>query len=231
MLSQFFSLTVGMELVIALAWGVAIWFASRYYGSFVTKPMKFKADYLKAPTSNALTVLGLVVPILVALTSYLYSNRPTANYGSLLATIVLYFMVLIVAIWETFSLLQKAQTDDTIELIYPQDRVYVTGLGLMYGMLVLGLLFFAYFFLFEIRPAEAVANSAGTLSALRPMEAVYLVERPLLQVDETKADVLRLWGQPSRASANTAEYDLDRSVLRIAFDKNERIEQLSVVRR
>jgi hypothetical protein len=116
-----------------------VWFAvlcgaSKYYSKGLDgTTRKLKSDYLKTPTSTALTVLGLLLPILVALTSYLYTARPDMSYGSLLATIILYFAVLLVAIWETFAILKKATDQDIIELQYPNDRRYITGLGLMYG--------------------------------------------------------------------------------------------------
>jgi hypothetical protein len=228
MLRQFFSLTVAVELLIAAVWATTLWLASRYYSKPLKgKTVKLKSDYLKTPTSNALTVLGLVVPLLVALTSYLYASRPDADYGSLLSTIILYFGVLILAIWETFALLKKATPDDTIELLYPDDRRFVTGLGLMYGMLVLGLGYFAFFFLFEIRPT--VQNPPTTPQQVQAFP--YLVSRPALRVDSARDDVFHAWGAPARVIGSAVEYDLDHAVLRVSFDGVGKVQQLTFTRK
>jgi hypothetical protein len=230
MVRQFFSYTVAVELLIATAWGITLLVVSRHYARpFDGKTLKLKSDYLKTPTSNALTVLGLVVPILVALTSYLYASRPDANYGSLLSTIIVYFCVLIIAIWETFAILKKATEDDTITLTYPDDLRFITGLGLMYGMLILGLCYFGYFFLFEISPASPKA--ADTSPSVSRIAATYFVARPSLPVDGTREDALRSWGTPARVTASSMEYELDNATMQIKFDSSGRIEQMIVTRR
>jgi hypothetical protein len=227
-LRQFLSITVAVELTIAAVWTVTLWAASKYYSKALAgKSVKLKSDYLKTPTSNALTVLGLLVPILVALTSYLYSTKPDVDYGSLLTTIILYFGVLIVAIWETFAILKKASQDDTIELTYPQDRRFVTGLGLMYGMLILGLCYFAFFFLFEIKPSQPSPIQTQASAAPAP----FLVYRPVLNVDDSRALVLQTWGSPARWKGNDAEYDSLQATVRLTFDDLGKLRQITVTRR
>lgn len=223
MLRQFFSVTVAIELSLAATWFVVLCVASRYYSKAQNgKPRSLKADYLKAPTSTALTVLGLLLPILVALTSYLYTTRPTLEYGSLLTTIVLYFVVLLVAIWETFAILKKADDTDIIQLTYPTDRRFITALGLMYGGLLLGLFFFAYFFLFEIRPAPAIATPTTA--------ATQLVQRTPLMLDMARDDVHRLWGIPSRSSNYFDEYDGDKCKFVVVYDHTGKILKLTAQR-
>jgi hypothetical protein len=227
MVRQFFSLTVAVELIIAAVWALTLWLMARYYAKPLDgKSIKLKSDYLKTPTSNALTVLGLVVPILVALTSYLYASRPDANYGSLLTTIILYFGVLVLAIWETFAIIKRAKDDDSLLLSYPDDRRFITGLGLMYGMLILGLCYFAFFFLFEIRPQ----TTKPITSEAKPSAATYLVARPPISLDTTRDQLLQSWGSPHASTDNTCEYALNNGVMRVSFDKTGRVEQFAVTR-
>ena len=226
MLRQFWSATIAVELSVALGWAIILWLASRYYSKALSgQKVTVKADYLKAPTTTALTVLGLVVPILVALTSYLYVTEPNANYGSLLSTIILYFGVLILAIWETFAILQKATPQDTVDLTYPDDRKFVTALGLMYGMLVLGLLYFAYFFLVEVRP------NAPTAGLARWAGASYFVQRPAIKIDNDRTTVYGSWGTPARGSSQSVEYDTDKGVIAIEFDADGKVRQITERRR
>jgi len=224
MLRQFLTLKVALELLGAAMWGLFIWRASVALNKNETK-RTLKADYLKTPTGNALTVLGLTVPILVALISYLYTNDPVADYGSLLSTTTLYFFVLLVAIWQTFAIMKKAKESDTIELDYPADRRFITGLGLMYGMLILGLFYFASFFLFEVatpKPREAVSL---------PSMAAQPILRAPLHVNISRDDVIRAWGLPARSAANNVEYDTPTAVVKMTFDKTGILQTITETKR
>jgi hypothetical protein len=223
MLTQFLSPTVAFEMIIAVVWFFVLCFASKYYSKALNGTTRsLKADYLKTPTATALTVLGLLLPILVALTSYLYATRPSVDYGSLLTTIVLYFIVLIIAIWETFAILKKAGENDVIAIIYPRDRRFITGLGLMYGGLLLGLFYFAYFFLFEIRSASAPSP--------QPPTANQLVRRPALLLEMSRDEVRRAWGTPARSPGNSDEYEGDRCRFVVTYDGSGKIQKLTAER-
>jgi hypothetical protein len=224
MVQQFFTWKVGFQLGFAAVWAATIWRVSIYVNKGV-ESRKLNADYLKTPTSNVLTVLGLTVPILVALISYLYTSQPKSDYGSLLSTTTLYFVVLLIAIWETFAILKKAGDDDKLTLTYPADRRFVTGLGLMYGMLILGLIYFASFFLFEVSAPVRTPDTAVAVSANQTLL------RRELYVNTTRDEMVRAWGAPARASAGVVEYDSPTSIIKIVFDTGGNIQSISETRR
>lgn len=154
--------------------------------------------------------------------SYLYVNNPEAKFSSLLATIVVMFLVLVVSIWESFAFLQKGQTGDTVRIELPHDRRYITGMGLMYGLLLLGLFYFAMFFLFEL-PAKSVSN------AQQSAPATHTLPKPNPKIDQTKDEVLKVWGQPlSEDVANrTLLYGFDDSVMRLTFDETQKLVEIN----
>src|SRR5437773_7489832 len=99
MLRKFNTLTFWIELGIALVvWLLAFLAVKRYWKK---QTYVMKSDYLRVPTNNAMVVLGLIIPILVALAAYFYAKAPEASYSSLLSAIVVLFIVLLIAIWET----------------------------------------------------------------------------------------------------------------------------------
>jgi len=221
MIIQFEKSMFWVELGVAVAWLAILWFASRHYNPSDSKDPKartIKADYFKTPTGNALTILGLLVPFLVALAAYLYSKSPGANYSSLLTTIVLYFGVLIIAIWETFALLKKATDSDSIVLTLPADQRFLTGLHFMYGLLLLGLVYFAIFFLFEFG-----ANVTSDERHLALLSRVLL--RQEVHVDESREKVVSVWGMPSgeNLAKRWIEYRSPNSIIRIEFDADDRV--------
>lgn len=124
MIGEFINIKFTIEMFIALVWAFILWVLTRTYWK---KDTEIQSDYLKVPTNNALIVLGLVIPILVALASYLYTKNPEGAYSSLLATIVLYFLVLLLAIWQTFSIISVASKQDTVKIKIPDDRKIITS--------------------------------------------------------------------------------------------------------
>ena len=186
MKDQFMTLRFGVEIGLAALLCLIIYVAARVYNK--SGEREVKVDYSRTPTSNALVVIGLLVPLMVGVASYLYVSNPERKYSSLLATIVVMFVVLVVAIWETFALLQKGGNSDSIKIKLPQDRRYIIGLGWMYALLLLSLVYFGMFFLFEL-PAT---GAAGKPEPAGP--AVYVLLKPQLKIDQTKDETLRAWG-------------------------------------
>ena len=225
MKDQFTTLRFLIEMLIASAVCLIVYFASRTYNKRGHREMK--VEFFRIPTSNALVVLGLLVPIMVALASYLYVNNPEGKYSSLLATIVVMFLVLVVAIWETFALLKKGGKGDAITITMPADRRFVTGLGLMYGLLLLGLFYFAVFFLFEL-PRKALNSSQRAFGP-----AVYPLLKPNPRIDQTRDQILSVWGQPSgEDQANRILiYESDHSVIRLTFDEKQKLVEINDRRR
>ncbi len=221
MKEQFTTLWFWIEMSGAAAVCLIVYFASRAYNK--TGRTVKTVDYFRVPTSNALVILGLLLPSLVAVASYLYINNPEGRYSSLLATIVVLFLVLIVAIWETFALLKKGDSANQITIDLPEDRRYVTALGLMYGLLLLGLFYVAVFFLFEL-PQKRIGSAQQPISP-----SGYQLMKPIPRIDQTKDQILSMWGPPTSedVAGRILIYESDHSVVRLTFDANQKLVEIN----
>lgn len=226
MISQFGNALFWVLIAIVLVWAVVMSLVTRYlWRNVPTRPMK--ADYLRVPTNSALTILGLLTPVLVALAAYLYTNFPQGTYTFLLATITVFFMVLFVAIWETFSILRKATITDTIELTMPEDLRFIVGMGWIYSFLLIALIYFSLFFLFELAPPPSVPpQGVGKGDS-------YYLAKPKAHIDQLKADVVKQWGEPTSANqaGNQIDYDTEQSTVHLQFDATGKLKQIVETRR
>jgi hypothetical protein len=214
MKNQFITMRFGIEMAIAIALAGIMLLAVRLYNPAV-KTKTIKVDYFRIPTNNALVVLGLLVPILTALAAYLYTSDPSGQYSFLLASISVLFVVLIVAIWETFALLGKAQDGDLITVTLPADRPHIVCMGVMYGFLLLGLMYFALFFLFELSPTKTTGKQGE-----QNLGGSYSLMKPAARIGQQKDDLMKSWGQPAGQDsvAKTLTYQSERSQIRLTFD-------------
>lgn len=204
MIDKFKELCFFIEIGVAVVWAIALWQLVRHYWK---EDVEFKSDYLRVPINNTLVILGLIVPVLVALASYLYINNPKGSYSFLLAAIVLFFSVLIVAIWETFALLSIASKEEIVK-IRKKNLNIIIGMSWMYGVLILGLRYFAIFFLIELK--LPLSNAA---TELQTGNSVFDIKK---NVNTGKmAEV----GKDGNGSMNGARF-LDK--IRIAIDSGEK---------
>jgi heme/copper-type cytochrome/quinol oxidase subunit 2 len=220
MLHKFNTLTFWIEIVVAIVVWILAFVAVRSYW----KPQNYeiKSDYLRVPTNNAMVVLGLLIPILVALASYFYTKEPEATYSSLLAAIVVLFIVLIVAIWETHSILQVATNTDNVTLKIPGDRSLLVGLAVIYSFLVLGLVYFSIFFLFELSPLK---NSNPATNVSKPL---FNLVKPRVHINESRDEILQSWGAPTNSDAGKTklEYQSDQSTVQLLFDEQGKLKEI-----
>lgn len=187
MIEKFLELRFFIEFGVALIWAIILYLLTLKYW---TQNIELKSDYLKVPTNNTLIVLGLIVPILIALVSYLYTKNPEGTYSSLLATIILFFIVLIIAIWETFAILNIATKEDIVKINIPKNRQIISGMSFMYGFLILGLIYFAIFFLFEIESPPENTKSNNQISDF------ILLEKPHMEINQSREQIIKIWGEP-----------------------------------
>ena len=103
MTEQFGRLGFLVSIGVAVALGLLFVLATRWYNKPATT-RKLSVDYFRTATSTSLTIVGLLAPILVAVLSYLYLQKPSGNYSVLLATVVLLYVVLVLAVWATFAI-------------------------------------------------------------------------------------------------------------------------------
>jgi hypothetical protein len=145
---------------------------------------------------------------------------PASDYSFVLGSIAVFAVALIVAIWETFCLLNKATADDNIKLSWSNDRAIVTGMGILYTSLILGVVYLALFFLrdLSIAPAAQAQIASSTGIALT---------KPLPQIGQTKSDVLSALGAPSKSvSADTIEYQGSGVDLELQFDSTGALQKI-----
>jgi len=209
--------------IILIVWVLVFLIVKKYW---IGPKYTLKSDYLRVPTNNALIVLGLLVPILTGLAAYLYTNAPEASYSSLLASILVMFIVLIVAVWETHSLIQVGRNDDVIEIDIPAHRSLMVGLGLIFALLILGLIYFAIFFLVELSPAKIKVSTGGDSNS------TFVLTKRRVQINQTRDQILQEWGKPDKAnSSNTEfEYTSDQSTVRLQFDEGGKLQSVSETR-
>lgn len=224
MIAKLNNITFYVEMLIAAAWFTFLYVCVRQYW---TNTREIKEDHLKIPTNNSLIVLGLLIPILVALVSYLYTKNPDGNYSSLLSTIILLFIVLVVAVWETFAIMGLSSTNDKITLTMSKDRKVITGLAMMYGFLILGLVYFSIFFLFEI-------EAAGEQVVEVQKKEYILLKKTTPRINQTKNELLKSWGSPSAyrdKNREVLEYKARDSIIHLYFDKEGRLSKIFEFRR
>lgn len=215
MIEEFVNLKFFIEIFLAFFWVIISWIFTKKYWK---QEIEIKSDYLKVPINNSLIVLGLIIPILVALVSYLYIKNPEGTYSSLLATIILYFFVLLIAIWQTFSIISVASKDDTIKIEIPKDRKIITSMAWMYGLLILGLLYFAIFFLFEIEFLPKKVEIEEQISDF------ILLEKPQIKINQSKDQIIEIWGEPISyldIEQKRLKYKSKDSVIYLDFDNKE----------
>ncbi len=215
MISFFITLEFLVELIIIIVWGIIIYLGVRYYNSD-KKTKDIRADFIRVPTNNTLVVIGILVPIFVALAAYLYTKNPQGSYASLLASITLMFFILILAIWQTYAILKKATTQDYIQLEMPEDRRYITCMGLMYGYLILGLIYFAYFFLVELTPPPSTTLS----TSVAIQSNVFYIGKPRINLDQSRDELIKSWGTPKTQNSQNTEltYESSKSKIRFVID-------------
>ena len=210
MIAKFHTIKFGILVVIMIVTWLVTYLVTRYYWN--TAPEQtLKSDFLKVPINNTLTVMGVVCPLLIALASYLYVNMPVSDYSYVLGSITIFTVTLIVSIWETFCLLNKARADDTIKLLWANDSAILTGMGILYSSLILGVVYLILFFLFDLPIAPAaqppIASNIGIA-----------LTKPLPQIGQSKADIESALGTPNKSGPDTIEYQGSGVDLELQFD-------------
>ena len=203
------------SMVVSFALGLAFVLASRHYNPKGAS-RKLSVEYFRTATSTSLTIVGLLAPILTAVLSYLYLKNPSGDYSRLLATVVLLYLVLFLTVWATFAILRKAKGDSVITLSFPEDRRYITSMGLMYVFQLIGLVLFAWFFILDLPRSHAGDEPM-------PVAGGRILLRPSVSIGADRADVLRLWGAPSSIAAGRLVYSTGASSIVVQFDGADRV--------
>jgi hypothetical protein len=220
MIAKFLTAKFGVLLAVIFVVWVVTYLAIRYYWKGAGEKT-LRSDYLKVPINNTLSVMGIVCPLLIALASYLYVNIPSSDYSFVLASICVFVLTLIVAIWETFCLLNKATNTDDIKLLWSRDSAILTGMGILYSSLILGVVYLVLFFLLDLSIAPAMQAQAHSPAGIALTKAIP-------QIGETRLDVLSALGAPTRSvSADTIEYQGTGLDLEIQFDTKDTVQKIT----
>ena len=228
MIRQFLNWEYGIALSITIAFILVFYFATKHYWKSKTD-VEIHADFIRNPMSISLTILGMLIPLLAALTAYLLSVNPNGNFSLLLASITILLITLLSAIWLTFSLLKLGSKDNVIKLTFPSDIAFIQLSGIVYGLLILGIFSIVVFFLFrfEYKPINPVITAIGI-----PSNSIYL-EKPMIQISQKKLDLIQLWGMPSGEdkSTNTFTYNTNNSEIKILLNSTDDINEITIRRK
>jgi hypothetical protein len=219
MIEKFHTIKFGILAILTLVTWLSTYFLMR---SFWRKAgaKTIQADFIKVPVTNSLTVIGIVCPLLIGLVSYLYVNFPASNYSFILGSITVFAAALILAIWETFCLLNEATKESTITLDWATDSSIVAGIGLLYSTLILGVVYLVLFFLFDlpISPsAQSPPHASGGIA----------LTKQLPRIGQSRTDVLSALGAPTKSvSTDEIVYEGSTVDLELHFDSAGLLQKL-----
>lgn len=220
MIAKSLTLKFGILLIITLVVWAIISFAARAYWKDVPEK-SLKSDYLKVPINNTLSVMGIVCPLLIAVAAYLYVNLPTSDFSYILASIADFTAALIIAIWETFSLLGKATTDDNIKLSWANDSAIIRCMGILYSSLILGVVYLVLFFLLDLSilpPAQPQSSATNGIA----------LTKPLPRIGQSKSDIVSALGAPTKTiSPDTLVYEGSGVDLQLQFDNTGALQKIT----
>jgi hypothetical protein len=211
------------EFVVAFLLVVAIYFGTRYY--YKTQTVSLQADALRKPVEHTFSVVGLLLPVLVAVTSYLFSKNPSGSYPSLLATLAILFLIVPIAIWHTFALVSKTNAQGVVALTFPNDTRFIAAIGMIYVLLFCALGTVAVFLITELQPVPEKQLSAGS--------GIILLQKPAIRINQSREDVLVVWGVPVSIDSLTSSaiYETDNSTIKLQFDSTNRLQSFTQIRR
>ena len=181
--------------------------------------IQMKADYLRVPTSNTFTVLGLLAPIVIAFASYVFLSKPVLSLPSLLSALILILFSFIIAFWNSFSILEKATKDDVLTLLMPKDIKFIFSLSLIYIYILLSLVYLAIALFSEWEPVKLdEVKSSG--------DNPYFIARPKMEIGFSKNNIVAFWGKPDSVTNNTFKYQSNKAEIVFQFDSLGLLDQI-----
>jgi hypothetical protein len=203
------SLQFGIQVIILFVAWFAVCRLVEHYWANETKDRKIHLTFFSSPLNTVLVIMTIGLPALLGFTGFLYKNRPAADYSSLFAALVAFLLVLLIAFWISFSLLQKGNEQDAVQLSLSKNNAdgtpnkkrelrFIKGMGAMYGLLLVGFCYIAFFFLFELQlPAKETSTSSSA--------TIYLLKPPLT-MNISRSEVESRWGEPTTYNSATRLY-------------------------
>lgn len=209
---------------LSLLWRMAIPFALAgifLRGSFTwsKKERTVAADVFRIPISNVLSVLGLIFPILLGLLAYLFSQDSRQPFNYLISAIGTLLLTLLVAIYQTFAVANKASKNGEVSLSATQSVWHMAGLGAMYSFLLTGIVYTVLFVTVEMKGKGPENNSVD--------RGPFIAHRPI-HVGQAVADVRSSWGEPelSTNGGKTLRFSTPSSKIQVDFDDALTVRQI-----
>jgi hypothetical protein len=225
MLESYYSLGVLLPILISIVFAIIIYlFTKHYFCKDTAQDHKFDPDLFKIPINFSIQVLGIVVPILSIFTSYLVTKNSDLQIDFLLAAIALYFLVIIVATWQAFSIARARVEDNTGKLLlnWEKDSAQISANAILYELIAAGFICLVLFFLLELNPKELAKTSVNA------PESVSIMRQPL-DIGMSNDDVIDLWGNPSeyQNKSNTWVYFGPNTTIFIEFDDDKTLRKIT----
>jgi len=152
----------------------------------------YAGDTFRNPINAAITVSGFFIPLLCGGIGYLIEKSiPPHQLVPLVAAVVLFSVSVLLGLWNLFSMTLFPGDDDKVEIepggVWGFVPQFATQLAVMFGGLVVVLLYFL--FVFDLKTSET-----KTIDAPAPI----MVSKPLLRVGMNADDVQQSWGAPNQ---------------------------------
>lgn len=221
MIGEFLSWPVVWRLGVAMAWSIVVWHASKHYTKGKDSITK-KSDFFTAPLSTSFSVVGLLTPLVVGGAAFIVTNHPGQTVAYLLAAAAVLLVVLGGSVWLSFSLPSLTAVDDTITLDLSRDSFVLRMIALVYGNLLLAIVFMALFGLFEFN--VSAWRGEGTKPVAGVVEQPIL--RPVVRIGMRREDIVKTWGKPAREVDSIASYDTPEGSITLTYDREGRMTRM-----
>jgi hypothetical protein len=149
-------------------------------------------EAFSSPSNNAVTVAGVVMPLIAGLFAYSVSTlkQNPEQLSSLAASMVLMGLSIIFGLWISFSLATASGKEGTFQISAKKNTFYPAFLVSQLALLLLGF-FLVVYYCFSglsapLNQKTEVVSKSTSISLFKPP----------LSVGTAEEDVIKIWGEP-----------------------------------
>lgn len=190
-----------------------------------TRAKKLRADAFSGPATAAITVSGIVLPLIAALIAYSHGTlqQPAQELAPLVVSMVFFTLSVLVGLWVCFGLATIVEVDGTFPVTADLNTYYPATLVSQFLYLFSGvilLVIYSFTNLFEgPSAATPLQKGASTVSIVKPS----------ISTGMSGADVTTLWGRPEKMGAimpgtSHWEYRSPQAVYLLVLKDNQVVE-------
>lgn len=205
MIFKVFNLEIGLYILILIILIISVTQLTKYYHKEI-KERKFNANYFRIPIYHSIIILSFLLPLIISITAYLVANFPDSEVSSLLTSILILFVSLVVAIWQSFAILKVANSEnDLITLKIPDDLRFISAIGIIYITMIFGFLLLSKFFLFDFRIHQPQKSS----HSITQSNGGTYIRKHYFEIGLKEEEIKKIWGSPTEISklGDTLKYD------------------------